>query len=476
MVKTSKKIYLMVIIMKEFLKLLRPLKFKIIIEQAINCLIISLILGFSLNIAFILISKFTFIQNLTLKVGLNFGFSFLIGLIILFIKKPTPENLAAAADFLGFDERFITTYELLKTRSDYTIIQKLAIDDGLEKASNANFIKLYKLKIDTKKYMALSLLIIITIVCLFIPTFKADEINKQIIITEKVNKEIEKLDKISTETKTKEIKKSITELKKELKKAKSEAQAIKSIQKSQQNIKSLEVNHDLKEIAQKLAENELTKEFGESLKSSPGDELIESLKEFKTHLENMTSSDLKKLGQNMSKLADEISESNELKELFKDLAKSLESLNSTELDKSLTDISNTLEKLSNQNKELREAINKTNQTLTEAINDIKPISQANKSTKAQASNMYGNTSIPNENKYDRQLENSKGTDFKLEGKLNERGNLHQTEVKAEGDEGEIVTYQKAYTKYQKEALKSLDNDDIPALLKDLVKDYFSSLD
>ena len=64
--------------LKELYKALKPLKSKIILEKWINFILISVIIAFGLTIGLILLSKFTLISNIFIKVTSIFIASLLI--------------------------------------------------------------------------------------------------------------------------------------------------------------------------------------------------------------------------------------------------------------------------------------------------------------------------------------------------------------------------------------------------------------
>lgn len=514
--------------MKEFLKALRPLKIKIILELCINWLISGLAIGLILAAFIILVSKFIFIDKLIIKVSLTLLIGIAFAIIMIIVKKPNTYKIAFMGDSLGFKQRFITAYEILNS-NNIEPITKLVVTDAIEKAKNADFKNLYKINISAKRYISLGLALIIIFVSGFIPVVKTEQIESQAKIHQKIDSEIKKIDLLSTEVNEVELKKQLKVLKNELKKSNSEANAIKSIQKTQQELKKIEsksISKDLKELGKKLSENELTKGLGDQLQNGSVKSLQKQIESAKKLLENMSESELKELADRINKLADELTENNELKQTLEQLTNALNSANSADINNSLNQFGDKLSQLSQQNDALKQATEKLNTALNQSTQNLQgqKSNQNNNQNSNQSSNQNNNQnsnqnsnqnnnnsnqsnnqnsnqnksgnlngngngssngnsgsgrgtgSIPNENIYTRELQQMMGTDLQIQGQKNEGGTFKEVEKKGDGETGEIVNYDRVYQQYKQEALSSLNNENIPVGMKNLVEEYFSSLE
>lgn len=484
--------------MKELLKELRPLKIKIILEIFINWIIIGLMISLGLSSIIIIISKFVFVDKILIKIFIAFAVGLVFGLTMAVIKRPNIKKVAVVGDGLGFKERFITAVEILNSKNQDKPISKLLIKDAVETAKNANFKELYKISISNKRYITLGLTILVMIVSGFMPSWKSEQIKKQAELFQNINNIEELINKI----KEPELKKELKELKKDLKKSKDNSEMVEAIQKTQQQLKKIQnksVVKDLKDLGEKLSQNEATKSLGESLKNASTKDIKQQTEKIKDLITKMSKENLEVLSKQLDKIINELSEDNELKGLMKSLA---ESLNSSDYKKStdtIDNISNKLTQLSEENKEIRQTIDKINKDLNNSSknmqsdksqnnqqqNNSQQSTQQTNSTQqgqGQSSNSSGSGgngrgqgSIPNENIYTRDLKNIAGTEIQLQGQKNNSGTLEEAEHKGIGEAGEIVSYDKVYEQYKQDALKSLSEDNIPHGMKNLVEEYFSSL-
>ena len=121
--------------LKELYKALKPLKSKIILEKWINFILISVIIAFGLTIGLILLSKFTLISNIFIKVTSIFIASLLIASFILVLRLPNMKNLVDKGDSLGYKERFLTAFEILNDKDkNLNSFEKLVVEDAINKA------------------------------------------------------------------------------------------------------------------------------------------------------------------------------------------------------------------------------------------------------------------------------------------------------------------------------------------------------
>ena len=129
--------------MKEFLRLLFPLKRKMMAERFCKWFLIWETIAGGMSVAVILLSKFYRIDGVfVLCSGL-----LLCGLIAtiitaFFVKKVTAKETAITADACGGAERMITTMELLQ-RGTKNEVEDLAVADGFANAKIQNFAKQY---------------------------------------------------------------------------------------------------------------------------------------------------------------------------------------------------------------------------------------------------------------------------------------------------------------------------------------------
>lgn len=481
--------------MKEFLKSLRPLKQKLLIERCINYFIIGITISLILCTITIVLSKFVFISNFKNKLFTYILLGLAFGIFMIIFKRPDIYEIAKIGDTLGFKERFITAIELSNSNDT---MYSLVLKDAIEQAKSANFNSLYKINISSKKYIALTVALIATVVSGFIPVIEADKINKQANLEQTVNDKLEETDELSKQIENNKLKEQLKELSKELKKVSSEAEVIKAVQKAQYKLKEIEnktAPKSIKELGQQLAKNELTKQLGQNLQNLSANQLKNDLDNLKNELQNMSANELKKLADDMQALAQQLEQDNNLKSLINSFSEALASTNLEQINNSLDALGSELDKALNESEELKEAIDKINKVLNDnktSTNQNVDNTTLNNNSQAQNGNSGSNKSNEGdggapasgrgmgsiENK-DGTINNSKNLETEkvyIKGELNESGKIEKIEQKGDGDVGQIIRYDRVYNEYKQEALKSLNDESIPDGMKNLVEDYFSSLE
>jgi hypothetical protein len=83
---------------------------------------------------------------------------------------------------------------------------------------------------------------------------------------------------------------------------------------------------------------------------------------------------------------------------------------------------------------------------------------------------------PNEKIYSRQAQDKQDYDAQVDGIKNQSGDMHKVDQKTIGNRGVSVPYEEVYQQYRQDAIKFLEDDTIPYGIKNLVEEYFSSLE
>lgn len=478
--------------MKEFLKSLRPLKQKLLIERCINYFIIGITISLILCTITIVLSKFVFISNFKNKLFIYILLGLVFSIFMIIFKRPDIYEVAKIGDTLGFKERFITAIELSNSNDTMYL---LVLKDAIEQAKSANFNSLYKINISSKKYIALIVALIATVVSGFIPVIEADKINKQASLKQTVNDKLEEIDELSKQIENNKLKEQLKELSKELKEVSSEAEVIKAVQKAQYKLKEIEnktAPKSIKELGQQLAKNELTKQLGQNLQNLSANKLKNDLDNLKNELQNMSADELKKLADDMQALAQQLEQDNNLKSLINSFSEALASTNLEQINNSLDALGSELDKALSESEELKESIDKINKVLNDnktstnqnvdntTLNNNSQVqngnSGSNKSNGGTPASGRGTGSIENKNGTINNSKNLETEKVYIKGELNESGKIEKIEQKGDGDVGQIIRYDRVYNEYKQEALKSLNDESIPDGMKNLVEDYFSSLE
>ena len=487
--------------MKEFLRLLAPLLHKLLAERILKWFIYGETAAGILCLAVVVLSKFwTEIPSLPLC-----GVFVLLGLLIalgaaFFLRKVTEKETAETADALGGAERMITTMELLG-KGAQNPVEEMAVADGFAKAREMDFAKLYRMRLPVKVLRVLALVVVLTIGAGFMPVRRDAEAeayaNAQLERIEQVKKE-------ETPELSKEEKKVFLEaakaLEKDLKTAKTKKAAEEAVREAQQNMKQLEkesVSKDLKELAETLKQEESTAALSEALEQGDSAAISQAMEQLLQKMAAMDKGQAASLAQQLAEAAENISDA-ELQEALKALEEALE--NGADPSEAGEALKNALLSQAQMNSALRSSLQKLNrnvgqQSLAKKVesNGESPGGEGQGSegegTGGQTTNGgNGGTGTGTggqgrgfghaepEKIYTRSAAGKDGYDAQLKGTDSEEGQTTITEHRTMGQAGTSVPYDTVYGQYRNEVMETLENSSVPYGMRELVSDYFATLE
>ena len=487
--------------MKEFLRLLAPLRHKLMAERFLKWFIYGETAAGILCLAVVVLSKFwTEIPSLPLC-----GVFVLLGLLIalgaaFFLRKVTEKETAETADALGGAERMITTMELLG-KGAQNPVEEMAVADGFAKAREMDFAKLYRMRLPVKVMRVLALVVVLTIGAGFMPVRRDAEAeayaNAQLERIEQVKKE-------ETPELSKEEKKVFLEaakaLEKDLKTAKTKKAAEEAVREAQQNMKQLEkesVSKDLKELAETLKQEESTAALSEALEQGDSSAISKAMEQLLQKMAAMDKGQAASLAQQLAEAVENISDA-ELQEALKALEEALE--NGADPSEAGEALKNALLSQAQMNSALRSSLQKLNcnvgqQSLAKKVesNGESPGGEGQGSegegTGGQTTNGgNGGTGTGTggqgrgfghaepEKIYTRSAAGKDGYDAQLKGRDSEEGQTTITEHRTMGQAGTSVPYDTVYGQYRNEAMETLENSSVPYGMRELVSDYFATLE
>ena len=487
--------------MREFLRLLAPLRHKLMAERFLKWFIYGETAAGILCLAVVVLSKFwTEIPSLPLC-----GVFVLLGLLIalgaaFFLRKVTEKETAETADALGGAERMITTMELLG-KGAQNPVEEMAVADGFAKAREMDFAKLYRMRLPVKVLRVLALVVVLTIGAGFMPVRRDAEAeayaNAQLERIEQVKKE-------ETPELSKEEKKVFLEaakaLEKDLKTAKTKKAAEEAVREAQQNMKQLEkesVSKDLKELAETLKQEESTAALSEALEQGDSAAISQAMEQLLQKMAAMDKGQAASLAQQLAEAAENISDA-ELQEALKALEEALE--NGADPSEAGEALKNALLSQAQMNSALRSSLQKLNrnvgqQSLAKKVesNGESPGGEGQGSegegTGGQTTNGgNGGTGTGTggqgrgfghaepEKIYTRSAAGKDGYDAQLKGTDSEEGQTTITEHRTMGQAGTSVPYDTVYGQYRNEVMETLENSSVPYGMRELVSDYFATLE
>lgn len=525
-------------ILTELYKALKPLRKKIILEKWMQYIVIGCIAGMTLDLGIIVLSKWVLIPNLFIILASVILLSWLCASVTVLFKLPGIEDIAKKGDALGYKERFITAIEISQKGDNFlTPMYKLALEDAVNAAKNADFDKRYSISLPKKKLWIIGILMVGTIVAGFTPSPVKSKLELQLEIKEKAKSEIVKIEKLQKELEnnpkisSKELKrlnKELDTLKADLKKVNTKGEIVRASQRTQQQLKKISkesVQGDLRKLGEKLSSHELTRALGDQLQQGNIAEIRKNLDDLQNRLKKMDKDQIQQLASILKDAANEIENNSELQQILNDYSQAVKSGDLEGLADEYEKLGQILEYLSMENQDLREAIeniskamasnnpnNKENEenqqqsqgSGTEEKEGQKQGSETGKGQgegqgqgqgtgqgegqgqgsgtgQGQGQNKSGGQGRgqghkPNEKIYSRQAQDKQDYDAQVDGIKNQSGDMHKVDQKTIGNRGVSVPYEEVYQQYRQDAIKFLEDDTIPYGIKNLVEEYFSSLE
>lgn len=484
--------------MGKFHTLLVPLKRKLFLEGFLQKLIGFWLAASIFGLAVALLSKIIFLPDVILIILGVFGISFLLAMGYAIAKRPDFHKTAAAADALGGQERMITTLELLQ-KQEPTKIEKMAIEDGMKIGLQTDFAKAYRIGIPKRLFQWMALFLILTMATGFLPSPREEKAEiyakAKLVQIEKVIKDVEKDEGLSVEEK-KLLQKEMKALSKELKRVPSKEAGETAVQKNQQEMKQLEkdsVSKDLKQLAQEFAKEELTAPLSEAAEKGDAKAIEQAIAKLQEQMKKLTKEQFSALGKQMGAAAAQMSNA-DLAKALEQLAQALENGEiSSEL---LEQLQQQMTAQSLENAELRKALQNANQALGDGSGQ-KPQQgqgqgqgqgagqgqgtgqgqgQGAGQSSGQGGNGRGSGHIDGEEVFTRKAIDKAGYNTQVSGTKNEGGDSSMTQQKTIGEDGERLPYEQVFHSYQNDAMKALDEQNTPFGMRQLVSNYFSTLE
>lgn len=339
-----------------------------------------------------------------------------------------------------------------------------------------------------------------------------------------------------SEEQKKELEKMLTELKKELKTAKDEKEISKALGRTEKKLEYIKDKYipgeDLNKIAEIFSRNEMTKALADMIKKSDGKAFKDDIKKLAENLKKLSSEEKQKLAEELSKLANELKNNPELSRAFAKLADKLASGELGDVSSELSQLDQSISKLM-EDESIRNAISELTRELEEANSGQSSSQQGQQGQdgsghqgqgsnpgdngqKGQGNQPGGNgqgngqgggagsgTDMGNENqtpipsgssgiskkdgtgKKDGEYEKiftpqtlgGEGETSNLSGTKGSGGTTEQVITdRSQTVRGSSVPYNQVVGEYRDKAMESVNTSDIPPGMKDMVKEYFTSLE
>lgn len=488
--------------MKDFQRALASLRRRLVLEAFLRYFLWCMITASGAALAVLVLSAFVVLPERFLAVGVLWLAGLLAAVSLAFVwKRPDWRAVAMAADRLGGRERMITALELLQ-REKRNEMEELAVRDGMRMAKERDFGKEYRFRPPKKPVGILILLLALVCGAAFLPSPKEEGVEAytqaEIARIEKVSKEIEKEETLNSEERA-AFRKQTQALTKELKKAATKKDAEQAVQKAQQEMKTLEKNSvpkDLRQMAQALENKEQTKALADALRQADSEKIQAAMQSLMEQLAALSAEQQAELAQMLAEAAEGLSDE-ELREALEALAQALE--NGGALTAAGEKLAAAMAAQASQNASLRAALQKMNGQLAGGGNQGQGQGQGEGQGQGQGQGEgqgqgqgqgsgqgqgqgqsqgqgRGQGHAEGERIFTREAAGKAGYDAELKGQENEGGQTSVTEHRTMGEVGESLPYERVYQDYRNEAMKTLEEEDVPYGMREMVAAYFSALE
>ncbi len=502
--------------MKGFLHDLKPLKRKLTAERFLCWLIRLLAAAALVSIVMAVLSYFFFLDKWK-ACGIAFAVAALgAGAAALIFLRVDMKQTAEAADRLGAQERMITTLELLE-RQERTPMEELAVKDGLRMAGSVNFAKRYKISFSKRELRLSALLLCVMVLALYLIPPKQAEASAY---TEAQIKKIEKtLEQIQTREDIEQTQKdafaqAMKGALKELEQAKTQKDAELATRQIQQELKQLEkqsVSKDLQKLSEALHKTQAGEELARAAANADAEAMAQAMSELMKMLSSLSAEQTTSLASALSRAASQMDDA-ALKEALEAMAEALEN---GEID---------LEALQQQLSEAMAGAAATNSAYRQGLQSLNAAlgttSSAAAQSGTQAENAAGEGNGEGEGNgtaegsgsgegsgtgegsgsgggqgsgtgvgsgrgfghaepekiFSRNAAEKAGYDTRVDGADTQNGSITQSQQQIIGSRGESIAYEQVYESYRNDAMKAMEESNVPYGMREMVAEYFSTLE
>jgi len=500
---------------KDIYKALKPLRGRIHLNIAIRVLLSGLAAAGVVSLALALAALFIPVPYLLKTIVLIYAFILMLSLAVSLILRPGNLKLVKVGDSLGLKERLITAFQF---REDYSPLVRIQRYDALKAVQGVNFKQLYPLRLPKREGMISIALAFLIALSFTIPAgarekaagFEkvSDEVRKQAEKLENERKELRKKSDLSTE-KLKEIDKKIDGLLKELKGSKTEGQALKALSRTRHELEKLKnkaLDEEMRKLAERLAQNPVTKDFGSALKSGNMEDIKQKIESLNEALKNLDAEGKEKLAEEINTTFSKLASSNE------NLADAMQQLENEIINQVTDSIDEARREIDGQgggSRRFAQEAGQGNQQGNggkgngtgqgEGNGQGQGIGQGGKGQgggggagdgttnkdagyggedSGSASRQPGQKEVRDyESIYVPDRLGDGGNASQVKGDMNRSGTSEWREAaNVPVERGNTVPYNEVLEDYKNEAVKSIAEAPIPPVMKDIVRDYFTSLE
>lgn len=461
---------------------LSKIKRRMNMEKIVKFILLAVSYACTAGILLAIFSFFTPIYGVYIKAALLAVLFIIFGIALAIIRRPKLSYAAMKADSLGLHERAITALELAGDESAMAMLQK---EDALEYLGGLEYKKKIPIFPDKKYFILCFILIAALISTGFIQNPMGDKALKlkelselkktQIKEIDKLTEKIDKDNKLTREQKN-ELEEKLVQIRKNIKASRDRKELEKSLERDQKKMELLSAKY-----------NESSQELKEALKKA-ADKLREN--------KSPSREDLEKLADAGSELTKNENIKSALKEITEELSNmntNTEEANGQEGEKQSggegtqkgtggKDESGQKGDNGQNCKGGEENESSSQQNGSGAGNGTNPGSEEQPPNSSEGTGLSSKDSSEKKTGEYEKIFTSKtlggtGKRTDLSGQKNKGGSSEITSGESsQTNKGNSLPYNQVFGEYRDKAFESMNTSNIPEGMKEIVKDYFSSLE
>ncbi|MGK0465652.1 hypothetical protein [Clostridium sp.] len=485
---------------KEIYNILKKIRGRFVLSSIFVNICIGSLVAVIVGIILSTISRFIPIYNVYQKVTYICAAAIVMALFYSLIVRPDLKAIAAKVDSFELKERVSSAIEI---ENKECIYKELLARDALNNLKGLNYKKNISLIPKKKFLLSLCVLLVILLGSTLLPdplsslaekNHATDVYKKQEV--EKVNSAVKKVyedTKLSTQQKEDLIAK-LEELKAELKTTKDIEEVKKAVQKTTEKLalkKNEELSKDLKNLEAKLGENKDTEKLSEALKKNDKESVKKELDKLKEELKTMDENSKKDLKKTLSKASAATSNS-DLKDGLDALGDGISSGDENAINSSVDQISK-IAKKGTASEDMNKALAQVQEELQGETTDGQEQKQAqgqgagqgqgsgSGSGSGQGQGAGGSGAGSGTGNKDLGVtpygSGGTGTASGLTGKKNDNSGSSDSFItnNPNAELGNLKPYDQVIGEYTDKAMESLNSNEIPDGMRDVIKGYFTSL-
>ena len=525
---------------KEILKLLRRIRDRIHTGIIVDYTLLGIAFALAFGLVLAIAARFTPIYAVYTRVFYLTAAMAGGAMLFAAFSTPDNRTSALRADSMGLNERVVTALELIGVDSIFATLEKKDALDKLQSMDIKKKLPIQPNKRYAAAVLILAMAVATTGFIPNPMSHKARELHhlrektaaKQKQVEEAVKK-VEKNVRLTEEQK-KQMEQTLEEIKKVLREVKNEKDLEKALFKAEKKLEQIKDKYNntkesMKKLAEALQKNLNTSKLAKAIEKKDENAVKQEIKNMADSLKNLSNEERQELQKSLSELAEALKNSPELREALGQLAQKLSSGNAGDLSPELNQLGDAIAQLM-EDEDMRSALEQISESMNNQGQNSGTPNQSSQGDNGHQSGAPGNSqgggqsgsqgsqgsqgkgagggagsgtdmgqenptpvdmgnagigrkdgSVRKSGEYEKIFTSKTlggdGEKTNLSGQKGSGGSTEQIITdKSNAVRGASVPYNQVIGEYKQSAFQSINTSSIPEGMKDLIKDYFSSLD